>query len=112
MTWSSASSDEGRRAARRHHRLRRRRTRAESEGRRSGTASTGPGITDHRSIEIDDWDPLPYFDNPKEARRADRVEQFALAAAAEAFELAGMPTVESRPLRHDLRDRCRRAAID
>ncbi len=55
----------------------------------------GPGITDHRSIEIPDWDPLPYFDNPKEARRADRVEQFALAAAAEAFEHAGMPTVES-----------------
>ena len=37
----------------------------------------GPGITDHRSIEIADWDPLPYFANPKEARRADRVEQFA-----------------------------------
>ncbi len=51
----------------------------------------GPGITDHRSIEIADWDPLPYFDNPKEARRADRVEQFALAAAAEAFEHAGRP---------------------
>jgi 3-oxoacyl-[acyl-carrier-protein] synthase II len=55
----------------------------------------GPGITDHRSIEIADWDPLPYFDNPKEARRADRVEQFALAAAAEAFEHAGRPTAES-----------------
>jgi 3-oxoacyl-[acyl-carrier-protein] synthase II len=55
----------------------------------------GPGITDHRSIEIADWDPLPYFDNPKEARRADRVEQFALAAAAEAFEHAGRPAVES-----------------
>jgi 3-oxoacyl-[acyl-carrier-protein] synthase II len=55
----------------------------------------GPGITGHRSIEIADWDPLPYFDNPKEARRADRVEQFALAAAAEAFEHAGRPAVES-----------------
>ena len=55
----------------------------------------GPGITDHRSIEIADWDPLPYFDNPKEARRADRVEQFALAAAAEAFEHAGRPSAES-----------------
>ena len=54
----------------------------------------GPGITDSRSIEIEGWDPLPYFDNPKDARRADRVEQFALAAAAEAFEHAGMPTVE------------------
>jgi len=55
----------------------------------------GPGITDHRSIEIEDWDPLPYFDNPKDARRADRVEQFSLAAAAEAFEHSGMPTVDS-----------------
>jgi len=55
----------------------------------------GPGITGHRSIEIEDWDPLPYFDNPKDARRADRVEQFALAAAAEAFEQAGTPPVES-----------------
>ncbi len=54
----------------------------------------GPGITDHRSIEIADWDPLPYFANPKEARRADRVEQFAVAAAAEAFEHAGRPAVE------------------
>jgi len=55
----------------------------------------GPGITDHRSIDIEDWDPLPYFDNPKDARRADRVEQFSLAAAAEAFEHSGMPTVDS-----------------
>ena len=55
----------------------------------------GPGITGHRSIEIEDWDPLPYFENPKDARRADRVEQFALAAAAEAFEQAGTPPVES-----------------
>jgi 3-oxoacyl-[acyl-carrier-protein] synthase II len=49
----------------------------------------GPGITGGRSTEIDDWDPTPWFDNPKVARRADRVEQFALAAAAEAFEQAG-----------------------
>jgi 3-oxoacyl-[acyl-carrier-protein] synthase II len=55
----------------------------------------GPGITGHRSIEIADWDPLPFFDNPKEARRADRVEQFALAAAAEAFEHSGRPAAES-----------------
>ena len=55
----------------------------------------GPGITGHRSIEIEDWDPLPYFDNPKDARRADRVEQFALAAAAETFEQTGTPPVES-----------------
>lgn len=49
----------------------------------------GPAITGRRSVAIDDWDPSPYFENPKEARRADRVEQFALAAAAEAFEQAG-----------------------
>ncbi len=36
-----------------------------------------------------DWDPSPYFDNPKQARRTDRVEQFALAAAGEAFDQAG-----------------------
>ena len=55
----------------------------------------GPGITDHRSIEVADWDPLPFFNNPKEARRADRVEQLAVAAAAEAFEHAGRPSAES-----------------
>jgi 3-oxoacyl-[acyl-carrier-protein] synthase II len=49
----------------------------------------GPGITDGRAKEIDDWDPSPYFDNPKQARRADRVQQFALAAAGEAFDSAG-----------------------
>ncbi len=54
----------------------------------------GPGITDRKWTEIADWDPLPWFDNPKEARRADRVEQFALAAAAEAFEQAGHPDVD------------------
>ncbi len=49
----------------------------------------GPGISDRKVTTIDDWDPLPFFDGPKEARCADRVEQFALAAAAEAFEHAG-----------------------
>jgi len=49
----------------------------------------GPGLTDRQWVTIDDWDPSPYFDNPKEARRADRVEQFALAAAAEALAQAG-----------------------
>ena len=39
--------------------------------------------------QIEDWDPSPYFDNPKEARRSDRVSQFALAAAGEALEQAG-----------------------
>lgn len=54
----------------------------------------GPGITGTKSVELSDWDPLPYFDNPKDARRADRVEQFALAAAAEAFAQAGRPDVD------------------
>jgi 3-oxoacyl-[acyl-carrier-protein] synthase II len=54
----------------------------------------GPGISDRKVTEITDWDPLPWFDNPKEARRADRVEQFAVAAAAEAFEQAGRPDVD------------------
>jgi 3-oxoacyl-[acyl-carrier-protein] synthase II len=48
-----------------------------------------PGTETGRSIRIDDWDPAPYFENPKAARRADRVEQFSLAAAAEAFDQAG-----------------------
>lgn len=54
----------------------------------------GPGLTDGRSVDVADWDPTPYFNNPKEARRADRFEQFALAAAAEAFEQAGRPSAE------------------
>jgi 3-oxoacyl-[acyl-carrier-protein] synthase II len=54
----------------------------------------GPGLSSGRTVEIADWDPSPYFDNPKEARRADRVEQFALAAAAECFEHAGRPQVD------------------
>ena len=49
----------------------------------------GPGITGTKSTAIPDWDPTPYFDSPKDARRADRVEQFGLAAAAEAFATAG-----------------------
>jgi len=49
----------------------------------------GHGITGTRSVEISDWDPSPYFANPKESRRADRVEQFALAAASEAFAQSG-----------------------
>jgi 3-oxoacyl-[acyl-carrier-protein] synthase II len=49
----------------------------------------GPGTTGGVSTEIRDWDPSPYFESPKHARRADRVEQFALAAAGEAFDMAG-----------------------
>ncbi|MEN9792971.1 MAG: 3-oxoacyl-[acyl-carrier-protein] synthase, partial [Actinomycetota bacterium] len=54
----------------------------------------GPGVTGTRAVEISDWDPSPWFDNPKDARRADRVEQFALAAAAEAFAQSGRPDVD------------------
>ncbi|MGB3734352.1 MAG: beta-ketoacyl-ACP synthase II [Ilumatobacter sp.] len=53
------------------------------------TGLLGPGACSGRSVEIEDWDPTPYFENPKAARRADRVEQFSLAAAGEAFEQAG-----------------------
>jgi len=52
----------------------------------------GPGITGAQQVTVVDWDPEPYFDSPKLARRADRVEQFALAAAAEAFEQSGAPS--------------------
>jgi 3-oxoacyl-[acyl-carrier-protein] synthase II len=38
---------------------------------------------------VHDWDPSPYFANPKESRRADRFTQFAIAAAVEAAEQAG-----------------------
>jgi 3-oxoacyl-[acyl-carrier-protein] synthase II len=54
----------------------------------------GPGLTDRKYVEIENWDPLPYFSNPKDARRADRVEQFALAAASEAFAQAGTLNVD------------------
>lgn len=49
----------------------------------------GPGATGTKYVQIPDWDPTPYFENPKAARRADRVEQFTLAAATEAFDAAG-----------------------
>ena len=55
----------------------------------------GPGISTGRTIEIADWDPSPYYANLKEARRADKVEQFAVAAAAECFEHAGRPTADA-----------------
>jgi 3-oxoacyl-[acyl-carrier-protein] synthase II len=49
----------------------------------------GPGFTGANSIELEDWDPSPYFENSKESRRADRCEQFALAAAGEAMAQSG-----------------------
>jgi 3-oxoacyl-[acyl-carrier-protein] synthase II len=48
-----------------------------------------PGTNTGAAIEIDDWDPSPYFESPKHSRRADPFEQFAIAAAEEAFEQAG-----------------------
>lgn len=49
----------------------------------------GPALTGTKCSEILDWDPSPWFDSPKDARRADRVEQYALAAAHEALQQAG-----------------------
>jgi 3-oxoacyl-[acyl-carrier-protein] synthase II len=50
----------------------------------------GPGLTNAgRSVEIEDWDPTRYYASPKESRRADLSEQFAVAAAVEAMEQAG-----------------------
>jgi 3-oxoacyl-[acyl-carrier-protein] synthase II len=47
----------------------------------------GPGLR-----RVEDWDPSPHYANPKEVRRADRFEQFAVAAAAEALDQSGRPT--------------------
>ncbi len=50
----------------------------------------GPGLCDvGRSTEIAAWDSSPYYASPKEARRADLSEQYAIAAATEAMEQAG-----------------------
>ena len=49
----------------------------------------GPGVSGSHSVEIANWDPSPYFAGPKEARRADRCEQYALAAASEAISQSG-----------------------
>ena len=47
---------------------------------------------------VHDFDPVVVFDNPKEARRADRVTQLALAAATQAKAQAG--DISGDPLRH------------
>jgi len=49
------------------------------------------------SRAIVDFDPEPYFDNVKEARRTDRFAQFALAVAQMALDQAGELTAD--PLR-------------
>ena len=56
----------------------------------------GPAITDAKAIFIENWDPSAYYASPKESRRADAVEQFAIASATEAFEHAGKIDVDSR----------------
>jgi 3-oxoacyl-[acyl-carrier-protein] synthase II len=48
------------------------------------------------SRAITDFDPEPYFDNVKEARRADRFAQFALAVAQMALDHAGEITADPR----------------
>jgi 3-oxoacyl-[acyl-carrier-protein] synthase II len=43
---------------------------------------------------VNDFDPTPYFDNPKEVRRSDRCTQFAIAASNMALEQAGALTAD------------------
>jgi 3-oxoacyl-[acyl-carrier-protein] synthase II len=50
-----------------------------------------------RERRVEGFDPLPYFDNAKDARRMDRFSQFALAATAEAWEQAGSPDALTGP---------------
>ncbi len=56
----------------------------------------GPGLDGvGRSTEIENWDSSSYYASPKDARRADLSEQFAIAAATEAMAQAGELTVPS-----------------
>jgi len=55
----------------------------------------GPGVSGSNTVEIENWDPSPYFAGPKEARRADRCEQYALAAASEAISQSGQLPYEA-----------------
>jgi 3-oxoacyl-[acyl-carrier-protein] synthase II len=52
----------------------------------NGLLTSNPGDASRR---IESFDPSLYFDGSKEARRADRFTQFALAAATEALAHAG-----------------------
>jgi 3-oxoacyl-[acyl-carrier-protein] synthase II len=55
----------------------------------------GPGLDGvGRSVEIENWDSTPYYASPKDARRADLSEQYAIAAATEAIEQAGELTAD------------------
>ena len=44
-----------------------------------------------KTREIQDWDPSPWFDGPKDARRADRFTQLAAGAAGLALDQSGDP---------------------
>ena len=44
---------------------------------------------DDQVRRVEDFDPSPYFENPKEVRRTDRFAQFSMAAAVMALEQAG-----------------------
>ncbi|MFP4513414.1 MAG: beta-ketoacyl-[acyl-carrier-protein] synthase family protein [Acidimicrobiales bacterium] len=47
-----------------------------------------------RERHVEPWDPTPWFENRKEARRTDRFTQFAIAAADMALEQAGQITAD------------------
>ncbi|MGI9622397.1 MAG: beta-ketoacyl-[acyl-carrier-protein] synthase family protein [Acidimicrobiales bacterium] len=51
------------------------------------------GVPEH-GFGIADFDPVPFFDNPKEARRSDSFTHYALAAADEALTQAGPLTAD------------------
>src|SRR5918911_738622 len=51
----------------------------------------GPGLTSGVTAPVHDWDASPWYENAKEARRADRYAQFAMAAATMALEDGGDP---------------------
>jgi 3-oxoacyl-[acyl-carrier-protein] synthase II len=46
------------------------------------------------ALTVQDFDPAPCFDSPKDVRRADRVEQFARAAAGLALADGGEPVAD------------------
>ena len=51
------------------------------------------GPPDH-GFGVEDFDPLPYFENPKEARRSDSFTHYALGATDEALTQAGTLTAD------------------
>lgn len=62
-----------------------------------GTAAFWSGLLSAQpegERRVHDFEPAAYFDNPKEARRADRFAQFAYATASEALSQSGEPTAD------------------